>query len=134
MFSGTIWRITFRVFKSKFLKIFPKHCSHDINLLKNAEFVLEMTLTVLLILLYIQICSSVLIFNIANCQLPTFKLIQENIIMKTKIITIILLIVIPFIVTSQWEFQNPIPSNAPLNDIFFIDYNHGWAVGISLYG
>jgi len=49
--------------------------------------------------------------------------------MKTKIIIISLLVMIPILAASQWQFQNPVPTNAPLNDIFFIDANHGWAVG-----
>jgi len=49
--------------------------------------------------------------------------------MKKHFITIIFLGIFPFIGSAQWEFQNPIPTNAHLNDIFFVDNNHGWAVG-----
>jgi len=46
-----------------------------------------------------------------------------------KIISVILFMCGMIAANAQWEFQNPIPTNAELNDIFFIDSNHGWAVG-----
>jgi len=46
-----------------------------------------------------------------------------------KLALVTLLTIITTSLIAQWEIQNPIPTNAPLNDIFFIDNNHGWAVG-----
>ncbi|MEZ5082578.1 MAG: YCF48-related protein [Bacteroidales bacterium] len=48
---------------------------------------------------------------------------------KLSILTAFLLYFFTFTSFAQWEFQNPIPTNATLNDVQFIDENKGWAVG-----
>jgi len=47
-----------------------------------------------------------------------------------KKITLFLAITLSsMVIFAQWEFQNPEPGNAVLNDIQFVDENNGWAVG-----
>ena len=52
---------------------------------------------------------------------------------KLTLITAILLIA--NLLSAQWIQQNPYyPNSGALNDIFFIDHDHGWAVGGGISG
>ncbi len=48
--------------------------------------------------------------------------------MKSFCLTLFVLL-IPFVLLSQWYWQRPDPTGANLKDSYFLDENNGWMVG-----
>ena len=50
--------------------------------------------------------------------------------MKKIVFVLAFLFSISFQIKAQWFWQNPLPQGNNLLDVFFIDENTGWAVGV----